>query len=161
VRYPRDGSTSRREETSASSYPALATASPGVEPSIWRASPPALRQVGEKRACAGGSSGIEVTTLATDEARPTATQFQARFPQLVAGESPSANAFVVRRLRPRLPAKGSEARRRRRLPLPFAPPNQIREERGSIYTNPLRILPIHYRNLSCDVFIIPDLGQGI
>jgi hypothetical protein len=54
VRYPRDGSTRRREETSASSYRALATASPGAEPSIRRASPPASRQVGEKRACEGG-----------------------------------------------------------------------------------------------------------
>ena len=54
MRYPRDGSTRRREETSVSSYRALATASPGVEPSIQRASPPASRQVGEKRACEGG-----------------------------------------------------------------------------------------------------------
>ena len=54
MRYPRDGSTSRREETSASSYRALATASSGAEPSIRRASPPASRQVGEKRACEGG-----------------------------------------------------------------------------------------------------------
>jgi hypothetical protein len=54
VRYPRDGSTSRREETSASSYRALATASPGAEPSIRRASSPASRQVGDKRACEGG-----------------------------------------------------------------------------------------------------------
>ena len=38
MRYPRDGSTSRREETSASSYRALATASPGAELSIRRAS---------------------------------------------------------------------------------------------------------------------------
>jgi hypothetical protein len=54
VRYPRDGSTSRREETSVFSYRALATASPGAEPSIRRASPPASRQVGDKRACQGG-----------------------------------------------------------------------------------------------------------
>jgi hypothetical protein len=58
VRYPRDGSTSRREETSASSYRVLATASPGAKPSIRRASSPASRQVGEKRACAGGFGGI-------------------------------------------------------------------------------------------------------
>jgi hypothetical protein len=68
VRNPRDSSTSRPEETSASSYPALATASPGAEPSIRRASPLASRQVGEKRTCGGGSGGVEVTTLATDEA---------------------------------------------------------------------------------------------
>jgi hypothetical protein len=54
MRYLRDGSTCRREETSASSYRALATASPGAEPSIRRASSPASRQVGEKRACEGG-----------------------------------------------------------------------------------------------------------
>src|SRR5687767_3365737 len=78
---------------------------------------------------------------------PPQSKFQVRFPQLVAGESPSANGFIVRRLRPRLPAKGSEARRRRRLPLPFAPPSQIREDRGTIYTNPLCILLIHYHHL--------------
>jgi hypothetical protein len=69
VRYPLDGSTSRREETSASSYRALATASPGAEPSIRHASSPASRQVGEKTTCAGGSGGVEVTALATDLAR--------------------------------------------------------------------------------------------
>jgi hypothetical protein len=57
VRYPRCSSTSRREETSASSYPALATASSGAEPSIRRASPPASRQEAEKRPCGGGSVG--------------------------------------------------------------------------------------------------------
>jgi hypothetical protein len=156
VRYSRDGSTSRREETSASSYRALATASPGAEPSIRHASPLASRQLGEKRACAGGSGAVEVTALATDESRPPQPKLEARFPQLVAGESPSANAFIARRVRPSLATKGSEARRRRRLPLRFAPPNQIREERGSIYKYPLRILPIDDRNLYCDVFCIPD-----
>jgi hypothetical protein len=80
VRYPRDSSTSHREETSASSNPALATASPGAEPSIRRASPPASRHVGEKRACGGGSGGVEVTTLAIDEARPTAIQVPSEVP---------------------------------------------------------------------------------
>jgi hypothetical protein len=74
VRYSRDGSTSRHEETSASSYRVLATTSPGAEPSIRRALPPASRPVGEKRACEGRSSGVEVTALATNESRPTATQ---------------------------------------------------------------------------------------
>jgi hypothetical protein len=67
VRYPCDGSTTRREETSASSLHARTTASPGAEPSIRRASPPASRQVGEKRACTCGSVDVAVTALATDE----------------------------------------------------------------------------------------------
>jgi hypothetical protein len=80
MRYPRDGSTTRREETSASSLRSLATASPGTEPSIRRASSPASRQVGEKRACAGGSVGVPVTTLATEESRPTATEVGSEVP---------------------------------------------------------------------------------
>jgi hypothetical protein len=80
VCYPHDGSTSHREETSASSYRTLAAASPGVEPSIRCASLPASRQVGEKRACAGGSGAVEVTALATDELRPTATEVGSEVP---------------------------------------------------------------------------------
>ena len=134
VRYPRYSSTRRREETSASPYPALATASPGAEPSIRRASLPASRQVGEKTACAGGSGGVEVTTLATDESRPTATQ--------VGSEVPPARRRRVamgKRLR-RLPSSSKVAGKRKQissppcLPLPFGPPNRIHEERGSIYT---------------------------
>jgi hypothetical protein len=74
VRYPRCSSTSRREETSASSYPALATASSGAEPSIRRASPPTSRQEGEKRPCGGGYVGVELAPLRTEAVRPTATQ---------------------------------------------------------------------------------------
>jgi hypothetical protein len=80
VCYPRYSSTNRREETSASSYPALATASPGAEPSIRRASPPASRQVGEKRACGGGSGGVELAALRTDDTRPTATEVPSEVP---------------------------------------------------------------------------------
>ena len=74
MRYPRDGSTSRREETSASSYPALATASPGAEPSIRRASPPASRQVGEKRACGGGAGCADLAAVPTDDVLRTAIE---------------------------------------------------------------------------------------
>jgi hypothetical protein len=80
VRYLRYSSTSRREETSASCYPALATASTGAEPSIRRASPPASRQVGEKWACGGESGGVELAALATDEARPTAIEVPSEVP---------------------------------------------------------------------------------
>jgi hypothetical protein len=161
VHYPCDGSTSRHEETSASSYRALATASPGAEPSIRRASPPASRQVGEKRACTGGSGGVEVTALATDEARPTATQVGSKVPP-----THRRRVAIGKRLR-RPPSSSKVAGKRKRSSSPlsssssFAPPNQIREKRGSIYTNPLRILPIDDRNLYCDVFIIPYLGQAI
>jgi hypothetical protein len=51
ARYPRDGSSSRRAETSASSLRTLATASPGAEPSIRHATLPASRKLGEKRGC--------------------------------------------------------------------------------------------------------------
>jgi hypothetical protein len=112
VHYPHDGSTSRCEETSASSYRALATASSGAEPSIRRASPPASRQVGEKMACAGGSGGVEVTTLATDDSRPTATQ--------VGSEVPPARRRRVamgKRLR-RLPSSSKVAGKRKRSSSP-------------------------------------------
>jgi hypothetical protein len=118
VRYPRDGSTSRHEETSASSYPALATASPGAEPSIRRASPPASRHVGEKRACAGGSGGVEVTALATDESRPTVTQVPSEVPparrRRVAigkrlGRPPSSSKVAGKRKRSSLPSSSSSS----------------------------------------------------
>jgi hypothetical protein len=80
VRYLPYSSTSRREETSGSSYPALATASTGPEPLSRRASPSASKQVGEKRACFGGSVGVELATLASDEARPTAIEVLSEVP---------------------------------------------------------------------------------
>jgi hypothetical protein len=118
VRYPRDGSTSRREETSASSYRALATASPGAEPSIRRVAPPASRQVGEKRACTGGSGGVEVTTLATEESRPTATQVGSEVPparrrRVAIGKrlrrSPSSSKVVGKRKRSSSPPSSSSS----------------------------------------------------
>jgi hypothetical protein len=72
VRYPRDGSSSRRVETSASSLRALATASPRAEPSIRRASPPASSKLGEKRGCAGGSGDGPVAAVASEEERAAA-----------------------------------------------------------------------------------------
>jgi hypothetical protein len=72
VRYPRDGSSSRRAETSASSLRALATASPRAEPSIRCGLPPASSKQGEKRGCAGGSGGGPVPTVASEEERATA-----------------------------------------------------------------------------------------
>jgi hypothetical protein len=69
VRYPCDGLSSRRAETSASSLRALATASPGAEPSIRCALSPALRKLEEKRGCVGGSGGGPVATVASKEER--------------------------------------------------------------------------------------------
>ena len=60
--------------------PPLVTASTGAEPSIRRASPLASRQVGEKRACGGGSGSVELAALATDEARPTAIEVPSEVP---------------------------------------------------------------------------------
>ena len=67
MRYPRDGSSSRRAETSASSLRALATASLGAEPSIQRASLPASSKLGEKRGCAGGSGDGPVPAVGSEE----------------------------------------------------------------------------------------------
>jgi hypothetical protein len=69
VRYPRDESSSRRAETSASSLRVLATVSPGAEPSIRRASSPASSKLGEKRDCAGGSGGAPVPAVGSEEER--------------------------------------------------------------------------------------------
>jgi hypothetical protein len=120
VRYPRDSSTSRREETSASSYPALATASSGAEPSIRRASPPASRQVGEKRACGGGSGGVEVTTFATDEARPTAIQVPSEVPP-----ARHRRVAIGKRLR-RPPTSSKVASKRKRSSSPPSSSSSIR-----------------------------------
>jgi hypothetical protein len=94
VRYPRDGSSSRRAETSASSLRTLETVSPGAEPSIRRASSPASSKLGEKRGCAGGSGGGPVPAVGSEEDRPLG-RLQARLPQLLEGESPSPNVFIV------------------------------------------------------------------
>jgi hypothetical protein len=94
VHYPRDGSTTRRVETSASSIRALATASPGAEPSIRRALPPASRQVGEKGACAGRSGAEAVSALATEEEQPTATEVGSEVPP-----APQRRVAIAKRLR--------------------------------------------------------------
>jgi hypothetical protein len=120
VQYPRDGSTTRRTETSASSLRALATASTGAEPSIRRASPPESRQVGEKRACASGSSGGAVTGLATEESRPTATK--------VGREVPPAHrrrVAIGKRLR-RPPTSSKLGNKRKRSSLPPSSSSSIR-----------------------------------
>jgi hypothetical protein len=120
VRYPRYSSTSRREETSASSYPALATASPGAEPSIRRASPPASRQVGEKRACGGGSGGIEVAALRTEDARPTATEVPSEVPP-----ARRRRVAIGKRLR-RSPTSSKAAGKRKRSSSPSSSSSSIR-----------------------------------
>jgi hypothetical protein len=94
VSYPRDGSSTRRAETSASSLRALATASPGAEPSIRRASPPASRKLGEKRACVGGSGGGAVSALATEEEQPTTTEVGSEVPP-----APRRRVAITKRLR--------------------------------------------------------------
>jgi hypothetical protein len=94
VRYPCDGSTTRRVETFASSLHTMATASPGAEPSIRRASPPASRQVGEKRACAARSGAGAVSALATEEERPTTTEVGSEVPP-----APRRRVAIAKRLR--------------------------------------------------------------
>ena len=95
MRYPRDGSSSRRVETSASSLRALVTASPGAEPLIRRASPPASSKLEEKRGLAADRSQL----LEARRSAPPLGQLEARLPPLLGGESPSPNVFVVRRRR--------------------------------------------------------------
>jgi hypothetical protein len=161
VRYPRDSFTSRREETSGSSYPALATTSPGAEPSIWRASPPASRQVGEKRACNGGSGGVEVTTLATDEARPTAIQVPSEVPP-----ARRRRVAIGKRLH-RPPTSSKVAGKRKRSSSPSSSSSSIRStepdprrprydlHKSIVYTTDSLPSFVFY------VFIKLDLGQGI
>ena len=120
VRYLRYSSTSRREETSASSYPALATASSGAEPSIRRASPPASRQEGEKRACGGGSAGVELAPLRTEAARPTATQDPSQFPP-----ARRRRVAIGKRLR-RPPTSSKAAGKRKRSSSPASSSSSIR-----------------------------------
>jgi hypothetical protein len=120
VRYLRYSSTSRREETSASSYPALATASPGAEPSIRRASPPASRQVGEKRACRGGSGGIELAALRTEDTRPTATEVPSEVPP-----ARRRRVAIGKRLR-RPPTSSKAAGKRKRSSSPPSSSSSIR-----------------------------------
>jgi hypothetical protein len=120
VRYPRYSSTSRREETSASSYPALATASSGAEPSIRRASPPASRQEGEKRACGGGSAGVELAPLRTEAARPTTTQDPSQFPP-----ARRRRVAIGKRLR-RPPTSSKAAGKRKRSSSPPSSSSSIR-----------------------------------
>jgi hypothetical protein len=81
---------------------------------------PTSRQVGEKRACAGGSGGVEVTTLATDEARPTAIQ--------VPSEVPPAHhrrVAIGKRLR-RPPTSSKVAGKRKRSSSPSSSSSSIR-----------------------------------
>jgi hypothetical protein len=112
VRYPRDGSSSRRAETSASFLRALATASPGAEPSIWRASPPASRKLGEKRGCAGGSGGGAVTALASEEERATARAVGSEVPP-----APRRRVAIAKRLhRPPSSSKVGDKRKRSSSP---------------------------------------------
>jgi hypothetical protein len=120
MRYPRDGSTTRRAETSASSLRALTTASPGVEPSILRASPPASRQVGEKRACAGGSGTGAVLALATEEERPTATEVGSEVPS-----APRRRVAIAKQLR-RPPTSSKLGNKRKRSSSPPLSSSSIR-----------------------------------
>jgi hypothetical protein len=120
VRYPRYSSTSRREETSASSYPALATASPGAEPSSRRASPPASRQVSEKRACGGGSGGVELAPLRSEDARPTATEVPSEVPP-----ARRRRVAIGKRLR-RPPTSSKAAGKRKRSSSPPSSSSSIR-----------------------------------
>jgi hypothetical protein len=120
VRYPRYSSTSRREETSASSYPALATASPGAEPSSRRASPPASRQVGKKRTCGGVSGGVELTPLRTEDVRPTATEVPSEVPP-----ARRRRVAIAKRLR-RPPTSSKAAGKRKRSSSPPSSSSSIR-----------------------------------
>jgi hypothetical protein len=99
--------------------------------------------------------------LQARRSEPPQGQLQARFPQLLGGESPSPNVFVVRRLRRRLARKGSATLRHRPHPLRLGPPHQIRAEPGWIYIFRLRIRSIYDRILLCDVFSIPYFGHAI
>jgi hypothetical protein len=120
VRYSRDGSTSRREETSASSYHALATASPRAEPLIRRASPPASRQVGEKRACEGRFGDVEVTALATNKSRPTANQVGSEVPP------PRRRRVAIAKCLRRPPSSSKLAEKRKRRSSPSSSSSSIR-----------------------------------
>jgi hypothetical protein len=99
--------------------------------------------------------GVVRAGLATDrsrllEARRSVSplgQLEARLPQLLGGESPSPNVFVVRRRRWWLATKGSAALRNHPHPLWFDRPHQIRAEQGSMYKFRLRIRTI--RNVFC------------
>jgi hypothetical protein len=120
VRYPRCSSTSHREETSSSSYPALATASSGAKPSIRRASPPASRHEGEKRPCGGGSVGVELAPLRTEAARPTATQDPSQLPP-----ARRRRVAIGKRLR-RPPTSSKAADKRKRSSSPPSSSSSIR-----------------------------------
>jgi hypothetical protein len=120
VRYPRCLSTSRRQETSAHSYPALATASSGAEPSIRRASPPASRQEGKKRPCGGGSVGVELAPLGTEAARPTATEDPSQLPPVR-----RRRVAISKRLR-RPPTSSKAAGKRKRSSSPPSSSSSIR-----------------------------------
>jgi hypothetical protein len=112
VRYPCDGLSTRRAETSASSLRALATASPGAEPSILRASPLASRKRGEKRACAGGSGGGAVSALASEEERPTVIEVGSEVPP-----APRRRVAIAKRLRcPPSSSKVGDKRKRSSSP---------------------------------------------
>jgi hypothetical protein len=120
VRYPRSSSTSRRQETSPHSYPALATASSGAEPSIRRASPPASRQEGEKRPCGGGSVGVELAPLGTEAARPPATEDPSQLPPVR-----RRRVAIGKRLR-RPPTSSKAADKRKRTSSPPSSSSSIR-----------------------------------
>jgi hypothetical protein len=120
VRYLRDGSSSRRAETSASSLCTLATASPGVEPSIRRASPPASRKLGEKRGCAGGSGGGAIAALASEEERATVTAVGSEVPP-----APRRRVAIAKRLR-HSPSSSKVGNKRKHNSSPLSSSSSIR-----------------------------------
>jgi hypothetical protein len=120
VRYPRDGSSSRRAETYASSLRALATVSPGAEPSIRRALPPASRKLGEKRGCAGGSSGGLIVALTSEEERAAARAAASEVPP-----APQRKVAIAKRLR-RPPSSSKVGKKRKHNSSPLSSSSLIR-----------------------------------
>jgi hypothetical protein len=120
MRYPRDGSSTRHAETSVSSLRALATASPGAEPLIWRASPPASRKLGEKRACASESGDGAVSALPSEEEQPTATEVGSEVPP-----TPRRRVAIAKRLH-RPPSSSKVGDKRKRSSSPSSSSSSIR-----------------------------------
>jgi hypothetical protein len=120
IRVRRDGSSSRRAEASASSLRALATASPGAEPSIRRASPLASRKQREKRDCAGRSVDGPVAALASEEERAAARAVASEVPP-----APRRRVAIAKRLR-RPPSSSKVGEKRKRNSSPPSSSSSIR-----------------------------------
>jgi hypothetical protein len=120
VRYPRDGSSSRYAETFASSLRALATASPGAEPSIQRASPPASSKLGERRGCTGGSGGVQVPAVGSEEERAAAREVGSEV-----AAAPRRRVAIAKRLR-RPPSLLKVGEKRKRSSSPSSSSSSIR-----------------------------------